>query len=220
MDDVVSTMNAVPYHAQWASPHLVEDIVTGRIAAREDPAWAAYGAGSPEEYEWWSWRLCGMACLRMALEHFGHPAPSAMELAAECTAAGGYVRHDDGLHGLVYAPFASWVEGRFGLTAEVRPRLAVDEIPSALARGQLAMLSVHPSIRHPQSTPPRTGGHLVLAVGATADSLVFHNPSGYPATSQQYAQVPWTRFADFYAGRGVLLGAGRPAETDGQRTRR
>ncbi|WP_405747164.1 C39 family peptidase [Streptomyces sp. NBC_01525] len=208
MGHVISTVQSVPYYAQWASAHLVEDMVTGRIPASEDPAWADYGATSPEEYEWWSWRLCGIACLRMALEHFGRTVPSPMELAAECVTASAYVKHDDGLQGLIYAPFASWVEARFGLVAEVRPSLPAAEIPDILAHGRLAMLSVHPSIRHPDAEPPRAGGHLVLAVGATEQSLAIHNPSGYPGASQEYAQVPWDRLGKFYANRGVILGAG------------
>ncbi|MFI1015829.1 C39 family peptidase [Streptomyces sp. NPDC020965] len=208
MGNVIATVHSVPYYAQWVSPHLVEDIVTGQISARADPNWPDYGAISPEEYEWWSWRLCGMACLRMALEHFGHSVPPAMELATDCMAAGGYVKQDDGLRGLIYAPFASWVEDRFGLVAKVRPQLMASEIPSILASGQLVMLSVNPSIRHLNSAPSHTGGHLVLGIGATADHLVIHNPSGFAATSQQYVRVPWDKLEKFYAGRGVILGAG------------
>ncbi|MGW8378372.1 C39 family peptidase [Streptomyces sp. ODS28] len=208
-NSAVQSVHSVPYYAQWASAPLVEDIVTGRISAGDDPAWADYGAADPQEYAWWSWRLCGVACLRMALEHFGHTAPAPMELAAECVDAGAYVRDGDGLRGLIYAPFASWVEARFGLAAEVRTHLPAEEIPGILAGGRLAMLSVHPSIRHPESEPPRTGGHLVLAVGATEDVLVLHNPSGYHGVSQEYARVPWDRFGKFSAERGVVLGADR-----------
>ncbi|WP_431775554.1 C39 family peptidase [Streptomyces cucumeris] len=208
MGDVTFSVQSVPYYAQWASAPLVEDIVTGRLKAGEDPAWAEYGASSPEEYEWWSWRLCGVACLRMALEHFGYVTPAPMEIAAECVAAGAYVKQGDGLRGLIYAPFADWVGDRFGLFAEARPNLPAAEIPAVLARGRLAMLSVHPSIRDPHAEPPHTGGHLVLAVRATEDNLLIHNPSGFPNTSQQNAPVPWARLDSFYAGRGIILGAG------------
>lgn len=44
MGHVISTVQSVPYYAQWASAHLVEGMVTGRIPASEDPAWADYGA--------------------------------------------------------------------------------------------------------------------------------------------------------------------------------
>ncbi|MBC2876448.1 MULTISPECIES: C39 family peptidase [Streptomyces] len=215
MKDTLTTLRPapVPYFAQWASAHLVEDIVTGRIRASEDPAWAQYGASDPEEYAWWSWRLCGIACLRMALAHFGRTPPKAMELAAECTAAGGYVKHADGLHGLIHAPFASWVRDRFGLAAEARPELSAADLPGILAAGGLAILSVHPSIRHPDSEPPAKGGHLVLAVGATEHCLLIHNPSGFPGTSQRDFPVPWDRLGRFYARRGIIL-APPPPTTD------
>ncbi|MZD07692.1 hypothetical protein GTW43_21785 [Streptomyces sp. SID5785] len=209
MGETIFDVPVVPYHSQWASPRLVEDIVTGRIPASEDPQWASYGAADPDEYAWWSWRLCGVACLRMALEYFGHTAPPAMEIARACVEAGAYVRHDEGLHGLIYAPFATWAEARFGIEAEVRPRLTEPELRTALEGGRLVMLSVHPSIREPATEPPGTGGHLVLAVGATDRALVLHNPSGFFGRSQEYAHVPWDRLGTFTAWRGVVLGPGR-----------
>ncbi|MFF0739737.1 C39 family peptidase [Streptomyces sp. NPDC004111] len=202
------TVHQVPYHSQWASPGLVPAILAGDLPAAEDPRWRSYGAASPEEYEWWSWRLCGVACLRMSLGHWGLPVPSAMELAAACEAAGAYVRRaDGGLDGLIYAPFARYVEANWPLTAECRPELPAAELPALLAQGHLVMLSVHPSVREPASAdPPRRGGHLVLAVGATPEAVLVHNPSGFPGHSQEFAPVPWTDLDRFYAGRGVVLG--------------
>lgn len=136
----VSLIHPVPYYAQWESPDLVPDIIAGTLSAADDPLWQKSGAASPEEYAFWSWRLCGMACLRMALDHWRGSAPPAVTL----------------------------------------PR------------------------------PPHRGGHLVLAVGATADHLLVHNPSGFPDGSQRFAEVPWGDLGRFYAGRGVLLGPGGP----------
>ncbi|MFI0982073.1 C39 family peptidase [Streptomyces sp. NPDC021093] len=204
---VTDVVHPVPYYSQWASPELVREIVTGGLSATRDPKWASYGASSPEEYDWWSWRLCGMACLRMCLAHWGQPVPTAMELAAGCERAGAYVRREDGgLDGLIYAPFARHVEASWPLTAECRPGLDVSEIPQLLAKGRLLMLSVHPSVRELHPSPPGRGGHLVLAVGATPDALLVHNPSGFPGESQEYARIPWADLDRFYAGRGVVLG--------------
>ncbi|MHC0431525.1 glutamate ligase domain-containing protein [Streptomyces sp. O3] len=207
-----SVTHPVPYYAQWASPELVPAIIGREISAAEDPLWHAYGADSPETYEWWSWRLCGIACLRMALDHWRdatrEPAPpTAMALAEECVKAGAYVKRDDGgLDGLIYAPFADYVRERWGLHAEARPDLPATAISEHLAAGQLVILSVHPSIRTLAPEPPRKGGHLVLAVGATPDQVVLHNPSGFPSASQQFHEVPWEDLDRFYAGRGVVLG--------------
>ncbi|MFD7019397.1 C39 family peptidase [Streptomyces sp. NPDC059928] len=207
-----ATVHPVPYHAQWASPELVEAIIGGSLSAADDPLWRAYGAESAEEYAWWSWRLCGVACLRMALEYWRGWAPDPMALAAQCVAAGAYVRRGEQLEGLVYAPFASYAQGRWGLQAQARPVLPVREIAQLIASGHLVMLSVHPSIRELAPSPPSRGGHLVLAVGVTDEALVFHNPSGFHGRSQEFARIGWDDLDRFYAGRGVVLGAGRGAE--------
>ncbi|WP_081982478.1 C39 family peptidase [Streptacidiphilus albus] len=198
----------VPYYSQWESPELVGDIIARRIAAEDDPEWRRSGAESPEEYAFWSWRTCGMACLRMALHHWQGGTPPMMELARDYLAASAYVlRPDGGLDGLIYAPFAARTRERFGLQALTRPDLPPQEVRDQLAAGRLVMLSVHPSVRTPDAEPPRRGGHLVLAVDCSRESVVLHNPSGLHGESQKYAEVPWRKFTRFYAGRGIVLGA-------------
>ncbi|MGG2464652.1 C39 family peptidase [Streptomyces sp. RGM 3693] len=201
-----TVIHPVPYHSQWASPDLVPAILAGTMSAAADPRWPEYGAESPEEYAWWSWRLCGMACLRMALEFWRQSAPPAMHLATECLDAGAYVRRTDGLDGLIYAPFAAYVERRWGLIAESRPALPRTELPALIGAGRLVLLSVHPAVRDADPEPPQRGGHLVLAVGVTPDHVVIHNPSGLPGRSQEFAHVDWQALDRVYAGRGVVLG--------------
>ncbi|MGK4579673.1 C39 family peptidase [Kitasatospora sp. HPMI-4] len=202
-----SIIHQVPYHSQWESADLVPDILDGTLPASDDPLWERSGAATPEEYEYWSWRLCGMACLRMALDFWWGVSPAPVTLAEECMAAGAYVRHPDGrLDGLIHAPFAAYVHQRWGLAAEARSPLPAEELPALLAAGRLAVISVHPSIRTLDPQPPRTGGHLVLAVGANRDELLIHNPSGFPDGSQSFARVPWGDLGRFYAERGIVLG--------------
>ncbi|MDH6124859.1 C39 family peptidase [Kitasatospora sp. GP82] len=202
----MAIIHQVPYHSQWESPDLVPDILAGTLLAADDPLWERSGAESPEDYEYWSWRLCGMACLRMALDFWWGVSPGPVALAQECLAAGAYVRHPDGrLDGLIHAPFATYAHRRWGLFAEARS-LPAEDLPDLLAEGRLAMLSVHPSIRTLDPQPPRTGGHLVLAVGAEDEHLLIHNPSGFPDGSQSFAPVPWADLGRFYAGRGIVLG--------------
>ncbi|MEY2245970.1 C39 family peptidase [Streptomyces sp. BF23-18] len=208
-----SVVHDVPYFSQWASPELVDSIVSRRIKAAEDPRWSEYGATSPEEYEWWSWRLCGVACLRMALAFWKeYPLPSPMELAGECVESGAYVKKPDGLDGLIYAPFADYVRERWTIQAEVRPALTLSETSAQIADGKLVMLSVHPSIRDLDNQPLRRGGHLVLAVGRTPGQIVIHNPSGFNGRSQKFAQIPEEAFEPFYANRGVILGSENSSE--------
>lgn len=196
----------MPYYSQWESPDLVPDIINGTLRAADDPLWQKSGAASRDDYEYWSWRVCGMACLRMVLDHWRGTAPGTVDLAQECLEAGAYVRHADGrLDGLIYAPFADYVRSRWALDAEVHPSLPVAEVQHQLADGRLLMLSVHPSIRLLDPEPPHKGGHLVLAVAANAANVYLHNPSGFPDRSQRGAIVPWPDLERFYAGRGVAL---------------
>ncbi|WP_420492955.1 C39 family peptidase [Kitasatospora camelliae] len=207
MDVAQPIIHQVPYYSQWESPQLVPDILDGTLRAADDPFWERSGAPSEEEYEYWSWRVCGMACLRMALDYWWGVAPATVRLAEECLEAGAYVRHPDGrLDGLIHGPFAAYAGRRWGLHAEARSPLPPGEIADHLAAGRLPILSVHPAIRTLDPQPPRRGGHLVLAVGATEHELLIHNPSGFPDRSQAAARVPWADLPRFYADRGIVLG--------------
>ncbi|MFC9257668.1 C39 family peptidase [Amycolatopsis thailandensis] len=196
----------IPYFSQWESPELVAAIVTGAMSAADDPRWADSGAVSAREYEFWSWRACGMACLRMMLAHRGQEVPPSVELAKECERFGGYVRHETGVHGLIYAPFLGWAADRFGIDGEVRIDFGLSELRSLVAQGHQVMASVHKSIREPKSEPPRKGGHLVLVTGVTESGLVMNNPSGTGPHGQQDAYVDDEDFARFYALRGMVFG--------------
>ncbi|MFC3453322.1 C39 family peptidase [Amycolatopsis speibonae] len=197
----------VPYFSQWESPELVTAIVTGAMSAADDPRWAESGADSAREYEFWSWRVCGMACLRMLLAQRGQEVPPSVELAKECERFGGYVRHEHGVRGLIYAPFLSWVADRFGLDGDVRVDLGVPELRDLVAQGHPVVASVHQAIREPKSVSPGQGGHLVLVTAVTETGLVINNPSGLSSYSQEGAQVDDEDFARFYALRGMVFGA-------------
>ncbi|GAB3754248.1 C39 family peptidase [Microlunatus parietis] len=200
-------MHQVPYYAQYESAELVPGLIAGTITPADDPRWSRSGATNREEYAFWASRTCGVACLRMALGHWGYAVPRSVPLARDLFVAGAYVRDGNSVRGLIYRPFADHVQARWGLRAHVEPTLTAGMVRRHLADGGLALISVHKAIRDPGTTqPPSRGGHLVLAVGATEDALLIHNPSGLPGTSQQYAPVSWGRLAAFSAGRGVLLG--------------
>jgi hypothetical protein len=139
-----TTTHRVPYYSQWESAALVPEFITGARGAADDPLWQKSGADSRAEYQFWAPRMCGMACLRMALDFWGHPVPPSVPLLREALDVGAYVRTDEStVKGLIYAPFAEWVIRRWGLHAQVRPELTPDEIHAESARGNLLLLSVH-----------------------------------------------------------------------------
>ncbi|WP_282697647.1 C39 family peptidase [Streptomyces sp. CC208A] len=201
-----STIHQVAYYAQWESPDLVPDFIAGTRSVRDDPLWQKSGAADRDEYAFWADRTCGIACLRMALDHFGEHVPPVMELVSELSDAGAYVRDGDTVHGLVYRPFAEYVTRRWtALTATIHTDLDETEIADAVHAGSLVVISVHKTIRTLPPEPPSRGGHLVLSVGADTEALYINNPSGLPGHSQHAHRVPWADLPRFYARRGVVL---------------
>lgn len=203
-DEPGPTRMAVPYYAQWATPALVPQIVTGEITADCDPLWRTWGAATKEEYTFWSWRTCGVACLRMVLDFALGERPTAKSLKDDCLSIGAYVMKPDYVHGLVYSPFVEYVHDRWNMKASVETELRSRAVAETVSMGSLVMLSVHPSIRNPACTPLHRGGHLVLVVGQWRDGLLLHNPSG-DSDSQQYAPVTFEALERFSAGRGVVF---------------
>lgn len=195
-----------PYFGQWETLGLIDAIITGACRAEDDPAWAASGAESPQDYARWAEHLCGVACLRMALAARGITPPRARDLARVLTRYGAYVEQADGfIRGLIYAPAITWLREAHGLVGEIILDRAAEDIPPLLADGGLFIASVHPAIRRPAEPAPGTGGHLVLVFGAASGLLRLHNPSGHDAASQADARVPIGDFARFFAGRGIWL---------------
>jgi hypothetical protein len=197
---------APPYFGQWESPALIGAIISGAYRAEDDPAWAASGAESPEDYARWADHLCGVACLRMALAARGITPPRARDLARVLTRHGAYVEQADGfIRGLIYAPAITWLGEAHGLHAAVILDRAAEDIPPLLTDGGLFIASVHPAIRCPAEPAPGKGGHLVLVFGVEDGALRLHNPSGHDAASQADARVALADFARFFAGRGIWL---------------
>ncbi|CAH0165463.1 C39 family peptidase [Roseomonas sp. CECT 9278] len=198
-----------PFYGQWESAHRIGDILSGALAAQDDPLWPRSGAAGAADYARWADHLCGVACLRMALAARGIAPPRAFDLARELTYRGGYVlQPDGGIRGLIYAPTVAWLREAHGIAAEVRVDVPAQDIPALVADGGLFIASVHPAIRWPDRDPPARGGHLVLVFGVQDGALRLHNPSGDSAASQRDARVRLDRFARGYAGRGILLAAG------------
>lgn len=199
----------LPFFGQWESAERIGDILSGALAAEDDPLWPRSGAAGAADYARWADHLCGVACLRMALAARGIAPPRAFDLARALTHRGGYVVQPDGaIRGLIYAPAAAWLRTAHAIAAEVRVDVAAQDIPAMVAGGGLFIASVHPAIRWPERDPPSRGGHLVLVFGAQGGALRFHNPSGHDRAAQNDARLGVGRFARFFAGRGILLPPG------------
>lgn len=198
-------MQQVPYFSQWESADLAPGLVAGTATLNEDPLWRSSGATSQDEYIGWASHVCGMACLKMVLAARQGRVEPTLKLARLARRYGAYEVDGATIRGMIYAPFVSMLAEEFGLSAEVKTALPLNELPALLKRDRVYMASVHPSIRTPASLPPKRGGHLVLITYADAHEVVFHNPSGDSPESRASVRMPVGIFERFYAGRGVLI---------------
>lgn len=205
----------VPYYSQFESLELVLKIINGEIKAEDDSLWKNSGAKDKEEYIFWSWRACGMTCLKMILDDMGKGQYPLVELARSCVKYGGYDPKRDDL-GLIYKQFCIFVKKDFGIKAKVVKRLNIREIKRELGKGSYVIVSVHPDIRDRENPEPkRKGGHLVLVVGYDEDSkkLYINNPSGTYQISQKSYDLTEKEFEKFFAGRGVILRSNKKEKT-------
>lgn len=198
----------LPYYSQWVSRNLVKDILNGYIEAKEDPLWKLSGAKNPYEYEYWSWNICGIACLKMILESLNIPSHQLILMAKECERFGGFIAKEKEIDGLYYKPFLEYINNKYKLKGTIYSPLSVENIIYETRKGNYIIASVHYSIRVPD--PDYTGdkgGHLVIISGfdITNNILYIHNPSGVCKSTQEYAVVNIQTFEKYFAKRGMVL---------------
>jgi hypothetical protein len=201
---LLNVRHSVPWLTQYASPSLIAAIIDGSHPRGEDPRWRESGAPDPETYAAWCWRWCGMACFRMALLARDGVAPTLYELAMGCLEYGAYISEPGGPRGLIYRPFTEYALDKHGLRADVITELDSARLITELDAGRLVIASVSAQIRHPESDPPGTGGHLVLVTGHADGLVTFHDPSGH-VPEAVVATLPLPVFDRFAAHRGVAL---------------
>ena len=195
----------VPWITQYATPSLIAAIAYHGHPPADDPNWPESGAPDQQAYGRWCTRLCGMACLRMALTARDGHAPSLFALLDGCLDYGGYVEEADGkVTGLLYRPFCDFTRDRYKLQADVITGLGPGQLIREVGQGRLVIASVHKEIRRPEHDPPATGGHLVLVTGYAGGHVTFHNPSGHTRQAG-IATLPMSVFDRFAAHRGIAL---------------
>ncbi|MFE2727566.1 C39 family peptidase [Kitasatospora sp. NPDC059327] len=195
----------IPLITQYATPSLINAIAYEGHPPGDDDNWQASGAPDKDAYGHWCTRICGMACLRMALFARDGHAPALFDLLDGCLAHGGYVQKEDGgVGGLYYQPFAEYALTAHGLKSEIITDLTPDRLACELDKGHLVIASVHKEIRQPDRPAPGRGGHLVLVTGHQDGQVSFRNPSGHTATTVD-ATLPLDLLDSFAARRGIAL---------------
>jgi hypothetical protein len=200
----------LPYFSQWESPELVDQILVRAFNTGDDPKWKLSGAKNREEYEFITWHICGLACLKSILVYRGYKNINLVTLFHLAEKYGVYhiLEGNHDIRGLYYKPFVLFTLKVFNTETEVAPFLSIKRILYELSQNRVVIASVHPSIRNVNSpNPSLKGGHLVLVTGynKVAKTLTLHNPSGYYNISQNNVIVSFSNFKRFFANRGIII---------------
>lgn len=211
--DRLISAGSFPYYCQFASSDLVLPIIRGEMQAKDDPRWRESGFDSPEEYSTWSWRACGVACVRMVVEGFGGPRLTIREWVERGLSLNGFFSADPAFpgkpSGWVHRALAELARAE-GLVSDTRAGIGPEELRDCLTAGQAVIASVTHELGEYGGLTRRTG-HLVLVTGAaeTAEgeirALRLHNPSGRYAALRADAWIDTDRFAAGFSGRVISI---------------
>jgi hypothetical protein len=197
--------DAVPYFCQWESADLADAIVNGRATPADDPLWQASGALDQQEYITWANHVCGMICFKMVWAVLSGRVIPSLELTRVAMRYGAYTLDENGIHGMIYAPFVTFLREDFDIESRIEVNQSAKNIPALLQEGAFFIASVHPDIRWADRMPPRKGGHLILVTAADEKTITFHNPSGHTRETQENVMLSHETFDHFFAGRGILI---------------
>lgn len=203
----------VPYYAQVASPELALPILEKRLPAEQDPRWVETGAASPQDYAYWAFRACGVACVKMCVEALGGPVYSLVDWANRGVQAGGYLTREDAAGqleevGWLHRSLAALIRGA-GYHADSCDATP-NQIVAHLRAGKMVIASVSYELGTLQPVT-RRGGHLVVVIGAELENgrpsaFLINNPSGRHPHLRAGARIPIDRFTAAYTGRAIVAG--------------
>lgn len=200
----------IPYQCQFATPGLAADILEGRIGAADDPGWKSFGFGDPKEYAYWSFRVCGIACLKMILDFYRlGRGRTVAELTFDGVRRGGYVTAGD--KGWFFRPLLEQMKAD-GLDGFTSSFFGIGSICDLIAGKKFFIASVNPALVRfdRESADAKPGGHLVLVVGFRVknkkiEGIFINNPSGKLAETRERAFVPIKIFKKAYSNRGIAV---------------
>ncbi|AKM78259.1 MAG: hypothetical protein UY31_C0012G0012 [Candidatus Wolfebacteria bacterium GW2011_GWE1_48_7] len=199
----------IPYQCQFATPELVADILEKRIKGEDDPNWNNFGFPDREEYAYWSWRACGVACLKMVVDFYALAGKTIGELTYEGVKLGGYDVSAD--RGWFYKPLLNQAQN-YGLTGYTVSHFGIASICELMKKKRFFVASVNPSLIRFDKTGvnEEPGGHLVLVIGCRVKSgaiegFFIHNPSGKLDETRRKTFIPIDVFNKAYSKKGIAI---------------
>jgi len=200
----------IPYESQFASPELTTDILNKKISAEKDPNWKNFGFDSKKEYSYWSWRICGISCIKMIFDYYNpNNNNSIANLTKENLKLNGYDFKKD--RGWFFKQLFEQIKIH-KLNGFIGSYFGIYLILNLVLNKKFFIASVNPStIRFDKNfTNKKPGGHLVLIIGFKIQNkkitgFFLNNPSGKSEKTRRQAFVPIKIFNKAYSNKGIAV---------------
>ncbi len=180
---------------------------------------AAYGAKDSDEFSFWAWRNCGIACVKMILDtHEKCHGKNMMKLTREGMDLGGYILYEGKNFvdkGWFHHSLVSLLQ-KYGSSAIMKKWQTIDSIATDILGNKSVIISVLvPGRKHiveNGSFKPKPnakfGGHLLLATGIKMRGkkvvgLYVHDPRGLE-NYQANTYILASTFKKIFSGRTIV----------------
>lgn len=154
-----------------------------------------FGAKNSEEFTFWAWRSCGIACVKMIL---GEYSPKFMQLINEGKSLGGYVTHDENGkfidRGWYHSALAELLI-QHGHCAQIKKWQSLESVAFSITRNNKIIASV-----------TTYTGHLILLTGVKLEigkvmGIYAHDPG--LGRYKENIFIPEKDFRKIFTGRTI-----------------
>lgn len=179
---------------------------------------ASFGAKDSQEFSFWAWRDCGIACVKMILDSKVGSNKTMMQLTNEGISLGGYILYEEGEFvdkGWFHASLVKLLQ-KNGVRAKSKKWQSLNSVAADLSHNKCVMLSVtiagRSSILPDGSFLPQekatSMGHLLLATGlkmsgTEIEGFFVHDPRGLQ-NYQNDCWIPAATFTKIFSGRTIV----------------
>ena len=174
--------------------------------------WQEEQFSSLEDGEYWTFRSCGIASLRMVLDGFGKNAERHWPMIEKGVAAG------------AYKPGVGWIHwglakmaGEYGIYGEALRGRTAEELKQDLDHGYPCIISAAPFFQGGKPNPHDggiygKGGHLVPCFGYETEdgeltAFLVHHPSAFMEKNKPEWWVPMEDFLASFGGNYIRFSA-------------
>ncbi len=178
-----------------------------------------FGARDSEEFTFWAWRDCGIACVKMILDLEGKTENlTIMDLTREGIDLKGYILYENGIFvdkGWFHQSLAKLLDNH-GVVARVKRWQTIESVASDIMKNKKVILSVRvpgrSHIKEDGSFLPkddsRSSGHLILVTGVKMArkkvlGIYAHDPRGLERY-QKDTYITTNEFGRIFSGRTIV----------------